>query len=325
MGSPVHGQTTVDLAPLGKNDLSNLQFSMEAYVSDDCMYSLEVHFVHDPNLPHGDLIGEDPTKCLPGVIAPEDGLPYIEGRWAWERLPKYVRDATGFDHVSLDWNPCGHPGPGFLTPHYDAHFYGVSPDFRATNMTCDLIPGTPVCDAAFQETENGQGFFNIARQLAPVGFDFDESDAVIFMGLHGSDHSKHPATPANWTTPSLILVEYDDEIVAFEPMFGLLFFNGTEHQIYEEDVVYQEKDPATLPDSYSINYFPWASTHIALKGKSAVCAAEFEQAKTDYELNGDVEEGGTPTKPPASGASAGSTVVVAMTGLSIAALVSLLL
>lgn len=33
-----------------------------------------------------------------------------------------------FNHVMVDWNPEGHPGPGYNAPHFDFHFYFSSPE-----------------------------------------------------------------------------------------------------------------------------------------------------------------------------------------------------
>jgi len=43
-----------------------------------------------------------------------------------------------YDHVTLDWNPEGHPPPGIYTvPHFDVHFFFV------TEETRENIPGGP--------------------------------------------------------------------------------------------------------------------------------------------------------------------------------------
>jgi hypothetical protein len=43
-----------------------------------------------------------------------------------------------YDHVTLDWNPAGHPPPGIYTvPHFDVHFFFVSEETR------ESIPGGP--------------------------------------------------------------------------------------------------------------------------------------------------------------------------------------
>jgi hypothetical protein len=43
----------------------------------------------------------------------------LEPRQMWERFPDYVWATTGFNHLSVDWHPCGHRPPGYTTPHYD--------------------------------------------------------------------------------------------------------------------------------------------------------------------------------------------------------------
>jgi hypothetical protein len=107
----------VDLSELGTNDLSVYNYEMETTVDENCDYTLTVKYSHPEDFPIG-----GPNACAPwGVNAPEpgDGLPCLMGRSYWgDRFPKDVRDATaGLDHPSLDWNACGHPDDGFLTPH----------------------------------------------------------------------------------------------------------------------------------------------------------------------------------------------------------------
>lgn len=41
-------------------------------------------------------------------------------------LPSQV--PAPYNHVLLDWNPEGHPGPGYDAPHFDFHFYYTSPE-----------------------------------------------------------------------------------------------------------------------------------------------------------------------------------------------------
>ncbi|ACB74358.1 DUF5602 domain-containing protein [Opitutus terrae] len=36
-----------------------------------------------------------------------------------------------YNHVSVDWNPSGHPGPGYDAPHFDFHFYFETPEVVA--------------------------------------------------------------------------------------------------------------------------------------------------------------------------------------------------
>ena len=102
------------------------------------------------------------TECDPFTAPPalaSDGLPYFAFRWFYQEVPDAIKQATGIDHISLDWNACGRPPFDIFTaPHYDIHLYRVSPDDR-TCMTCNTIEGTPVCDMepGAQTTPNGEG------------------------------------------------------------------------------------------------------------------------------------------------------------------------
>jgi hypothetical protein len=42
-------------------------------------------------------------------------------------LGEAVRAATGFDHVNIFWEAHGHPPGPYLTPHWDFHFYNMTP------------------------------------------------------------------------------------------------------------------------------------------------------------------------------------------------------
>ena len=41
-------------------------------------------------------------------------------------LPEAVRTATGFENLTVYWEPHGHPPEPYLTPHFDFHFNAVS-------------------------------------------------------------------------------------------------------------------------------------------------------------------------------------------------------
>ena len=93
------------------------------------------------------------------------------------------------------------------------HFYLVSLEYRAEKMTCDTLPGLPLC-APEQNTTNGMDFFelqtsavNVARTddttstgvvlNMPAGYTSDAADAVIYMGMHSFDREMMPETPSN--------------------------------------------------------------------------------------------------------------------------------
>lgn len=47
-------------------------------------------------------------------------------------FPSDVRAAIGLDHLTLNWEPHGHPPAPFTTPHFDFHFYVISDSVRQT-------------------------------------------------------------------------------------------------------------------------------------------------------------------------------------------------
>jgi hypothetical protein len=50
-------------------------------------------------------------------------------------LPDEVANATGFNHLGVNWEPHGHPPALFLTPHFDFHFYTIDPE-RVQAIDC---------------------------------------------------------------------------------------------------------------------------------------------------------------------------------------------
>jgi hypothetical protein len=46
------------------------------------------------------------------------------------RMPPQVAARSGADHITIYWEPHGHPPGAYLTPHFDFHFYSISMDSR---------------------------------------------------------------------------------------------------------------------------------------------------------------------------------------------------
>ena len=267
---------STDYSVLGTNDLSELEYNHDFEVDSDCNYKLEISFAHQQEF----FVG-DSENCRPGKDDPYDGKPVLAGRWRWERLSLDIRASTGLDHVSIDYNPCGHPGPGFLVPHYDVHYYRVSPDYRAIQMNCEKNYDNPTC-LKVQDTPSGRAFFNVARSVLsdelvnmPPGFSVMKDDAVIYMGLHAIDFGTMPNTTGSWQDPVYVICTHDSKIVAVEPMFPFHYVSGTENQFYETDLVYVEQSISDLPSYYSVDFNADTNrTTVVLTGKSNICSQE---------------------------------------------------
>jgi hypothetical protein len=111
------------MSVLGEAVWTRLRPGWSLTVNDQCLYEFVFQFEHDPNLPIGDpeFLGtchfgetsDDPPEKAP------DGKLYLEPRQMWERFPDYVWATIGFNHLSVDWHPCGHRPRGYSIAHYD--------------------------------------------------------------------------------------------------------------------------------------------------------------------------------------------------------------
>jgi hypothetical protein len=110
---------------------------------ETCYYDFSFSVKHDPtlplaggwdiSLPNGVTREEFDALCARDIsFIADDGKPYRQRRMI-----------TGiFDHISIDYNPCGHHDEIFFgRPHYDFHFYTVPEAYRDI-MKCD----TTTCD-----------------------------------------------------------------------------------------------------------------------------------------------------------------------------------
>jgi len=160
LASAIDHSNCDSIGDVGLDNLDRFDYSvdMDIDIDENCSFAVSIKFKHDSTLP----VPTEADQCDPTVQPPEmasDGLPYYAFRWAYKRVPKSIKKAAGIDHITIDFNPCGHPPFNVFTiPHYDVHIYLVDPEYRAC-MTCDLVQSAPVCDPEKQTTSNGRGEF----------------------------------------------------------------------------------------------------------------------------------------------------------------------
>lgn len=281
IASTIDQGNCLDVEDLGTNNVDRYDYSIRMDVDSACDYTLEIKMKHDDTLP----IPSDANHCNPTVLPPifaSDGLPYYAMRWQYASVPRDIKAATGIDHVSIDFNPCGHPPVDVFTiPHYDLHLYLVDPDYRKC-MTCETIPGAPVCNPGGQSTPSGQGFFNAATIMAgpdatklanmPSGFEYQAGDSVPLMGGHAWDSSQQPSGENPWINPIWIMGPYDGTIVDYEPMIPLSFIQGNIDNVYEENLSYAGQTINNLPNKYTVAYNATSAFFtVTFTGKSDVC------------------------------------------------------
>lgn len=282
---PANGEETcAAIEELGTPNLDRFDYSLSMGFYDDCEFTVKIHFKHDETLP---IPSNPPAQCDPTIAPPEmapDGLPYFASRWFYEKVPEEVAKVTGIDHISIDWNPCGHPPvEKFGAPHYDLHIYRETPEFR-TCMTCTKPLGAPICDPTpgSQTTDSGLAFFNVGTVIEvqrsatdqpsnmPAGFVVGMGDMLPLMGGHAWNPSQEPLSNLEWDTPIWIMGPYDGGIVDYEPMIPLAFVVGDTDHEHSESLIYEGQTIYELPSSYSVEYDATTGmTTVTLIGSSA--------------------------------------------------------
>ena len=185
----------------------------------------------------GNTVTSIGVRLTAGVLA---GLPPATPGTAWDlALPSGV-SVPPWDHVSIDWNPQGHPPPGIYTvPHFDIHFYMITPSEQAA-------------------IQGGPDTTTVAPSFIPKDY-ASQVMAVPMMGVHWADTlaAEYHGQPFDHT---LIYGFYRGKMVFIEPMVTQAFlqggadFTGT----VKRPAAYQK--PGLYPRSYSIRHDAAANT-----------------------------------------------------------------
>ena len=196
------------------------------------------------------------------------------------KLGKSFEDATGFNHIGIDWSPCGHPPlDKFGRPHYNLHIFRVTPEDRQD--VCCVMDGPFVCAPLADQTySNGKKFYvwgtdtdgNLAN--VPATFSGTTDTAVPGEASHAWDLGGAQDV-ADWDKPILIEGLYDGSVQFWEPMFPYEFVSGDAVQFYEEDVSYVSQTIDELPSYWSMRYDPVSKfTTLTMKGIAKNCHPE---------------------------------------------------
>jgi len=296
------------ISDLGTPNVDRFDASTSMDIDENCEFTWKLSFKHDKSVP---LPSDPPAQCDPSIVPPQiapDELPYFAFRWFYEKVSEDIKKVTGIDHISIDWNPCGHPPVNvFGMPHYDIHIYLVTPEFR-TCMTCTQPPGAPVCTPApeAQSTARGLDFFNVTtlattstvRSAAnqpinmPPGFIYGPEHNIPLMGGHAWNHNQEPASGLEWVDPIWLMSPYAGTIINYEPMIPLNFVTGDSDKEFIENLSYEGQTIGALPSMYSVKYDSKTEfTTLTLKGTSndkSYC--EKESYSHDHKSDDDGEE-----------------------------------
>jgi hypothetical protein len=121
-------------------------------------------------------------------------------------LSLHQQHGTAFNHVLLDWNPSGHEGPMYMLPHFDFHYYFVTPAEVEATTDNDKMNKFP--DAAYLP----------AGHIAPA-------PGVPKMGMHWLDPTSPELGGGKTFTQTFIYGSYDSKVTFMEPMITKSFID----------------------------------------------------------------------------------------------------
>jgi Hypothetical protein TTHB210 len=121
-------------------------------------------------------------------------------------LPDEVAQATGFNHLMINWENHGHPPALFAVPHFDFHFYAVDPAVVAAMDCGDLSKPAQLPQAYALPDVTIPGIGELVGLCVPG------------MGMHAM-----PADELDQTEPfgaSMIVGYYEGNVMFVEPMIA---------------------------------------------------------------------------------------------------------
>lgn len=123
-----------------------------------------------------------------------------------------VASGTGYDHATVDWNPNGHdPVQVFGVPHFDFHFYMISPAAQAA-----ILPSDP----QFNQKLASQP----AAEFRPTDY-IQTPGGVPMMGAHWVD-PKAPEFNGQPFQNSFVYGSYDGQFIFIEPMISKAYLES---------------------------------------------------------------------------------------------------
>jgi len=183
-----------------------------------------------------------PPSLTPGLIWTEFLLP----------LPPEA-SATGFNHIGLNWNPKGHDPEGvYKVPHFDFHFYMISPADRE------------------RITTRGDDLERVRKPLppefVPEGYILAPASEEPGMGLHWVEPNSHEFHGKAFTH-TFIYGSYDGRMIFLEPMMTKAFLETKPDIAVPIKLPVKYQKPGYYLTRYSVKYYPESREYtVAIEG-----------------------------------------------------------
>ena len=148
----------VDLSALGPEGLEKHKGTVDLTVDDQCNYQLKFTFEEHSS----DNMSNDESRYnFEGECSRTSNSGLHEPNRNWLQFKKYVKETTGFDHLSLYPRPCGLEPKGRRQARYDINFYRVPAHYRAL-WICQTFNVPQMC-VYDQPSFLGRGHFTVPR------------------------------------------------------------------------------------------------------------------------------------------------------------------
>ncbi len=178
-----------------------------------------------------------------GVILTEAALSGLPAHGTEVVLPLPAQASTTIlNHVGFDWRSHGHaPEPIYGSPHFDVHFYTITPEERAsiTLVGSDLEKAYATPDP----------------DLIPTGYILAPDSAEAQMGAHWIDPTgeEFQGEPHGFEH-TMIYGFYNGEMAFIEPMVSLDFLSSKQSFAGGIAVPKRYTQAGAYPTGYSITY-----------------------------------------------------------------------
>ena len=163
---------------------------------------------------------------------------------------------TGYNHIMVDWNPVGHePDHVYTLPHFDFHFYAVTPEEVMAIMPTDPQYATKA--AAFPAAAYVPTNYQAASTL---GGTTPAAATVPMMGLHWLDVTSPELQqpPAGKTfTETFIYGSWNGKFTFLEPMITKAYLESLKNTTGMSRTIGTAAQVATAgyyPSAYSIRF-----------------------------------------------------------------------
>ena len=129
------------------------------------------------------------------------------------QLPEPAARQNGLSHLTINWESMGHPPATFLVPHFDFHFYLISPDER---LAID-------CSQLSKPSDLPEGYGMPDEQLPPELVEITGVETLI--GLCVPEMGMHSLVAVEMESPepfdgTLVVGYYEETPIFLEPMIS---------------------------------------------------------------------------------------------------------